>query len=108
VSSGLLVDVADEVFLGTTTLVCNWLIRASREELDSWVARDSVLLSQGLGVLGLAVNLGNNDVLVTGEINGKVFPGWGKLLAVYTIVNKLIKRNRKKKREKTYVHTMEQ
>lgn len=81
-STNFLVDVVHKVVLGATTLVCNCLCRAGGEIFDRGEALNSEFFGEGFGVLGFAVDLGDDDVFVTGKVIGKVFPCRSETLAV--------------------------
>lgn len=80
--SDLLVDVLGEVLLATSALVGDGLLGAGREELDGWVGRNTILLSNGLSLGRVGVDLGDQDVRISGEVGGDGLPCRSKLLAV--------------------------
>ena len=82
VSAGLFVDVLDESLLGAGTLVSNSLLGALGEELDGWVRLDSLILSSGLCVGCLGVNLGDENIWFGGKIVGERLPDGSERLAV--------------------------
>jgi hypothetical protein len=43
---------------------------------------DTEFFGEGFGVFGFAVDLGDDDVFVTGKVVGEVFPCRSELLAV--------------------------
>lgn len=80
--TGLAVQEVNKGLLGAGAGVGLGLGRALGEELDSRVAGNALLLGQGLGVLGLGVDLSDHDVVLEGEVIGKGFPDGSKGLAV--------------------------
>ena len=83
VGAGLLVEEVDELLLGPAAGVGLALGRALGEELDGRVGSDALLAGSRLAVLGLRINLGDDDVGLGDEVLRESFPGRSQGLAVY-------------------------
>ena len=84
VGSSVGVDELDKVLLGASALVWEGLGGALLEVLDGGVRADALLGSNGLGVLGFGVDLGDQDAGLEGKISRNLLPGGGEALAVCT------------------------
>lgn len=82
--AGLAVEELNEGLLAATTLVVLGSSAALGEELDSGIRANVVLGGGGLAVLALGIDLGDQDVVLAGEVLGEGLPGGGKALAVYS------------------------
>lgn len=83
VSSNLFVDEGNQVLLRSATIVELALGRAGGEELDGRVTGDTLVLCNGLAVVGFSVNLANNDVGLEQKVLSQLLPGRSQVLAVY-------------------------
>lgn len=77
--SGMFVQEFDKRLFGSTSLVRNrgFGVLAFGEVLDRRVAGDTLLSSEGTGVFGFGVDLGDYDGVFKNEIVGQGFPDWG-------------------------------
>lgn len=77
--SCMFVQEFDKRLFGSTTLVRNrgFDILAFGEVLDRRIAGDTLFSSEGTGVFGFGVYLGDYDGVFKNEIVGQGFPGWG-------------------------------
>ena len=76
------VDEVNKVILGTTAVVSNCLRGTGGEVLDRREALDAEFFGKGFAVLSFAVNLGDDNIVVTSKVIGAVFPGRSELLTV--------------------------
>ena len=80
------VEEVDEVLLGAGASVWEGLSGSLGEVLDGGVGRDALLLSEGLGVLGFRVNLGDQNAGLGDEVVGEGFPDGSESLAVWKLL----------------------
>jgi hypothetical protein len=83
VCASVCVKELDEILLGATTLVWERVGGALGKIFDGGVGRNALILGESLGVLGLGVDLCDEDGGFGDEIGGEGFPDWGERLAVY-------------------------
>jgi hypothetical protein len=82
VSTGLLVHPANNICLGTSSVILDWLGASLREELDGWVRGNSLVLGGGFSIVGFSVDLGDNYVWLVDEVGSSLLPYWCKRFAV--------------------------
>jgi hypothetical protein len=82
VGASIGVQELDKVLLGAAALVGESLGAALLEVLDCGVGLDALLGCEGFGVLGFGIDLGDQDIRLTGEGVGEGLPDGGEGLAV--------------------------
>lgn len=82
VRAGLLVQERDEVRLAAATTVGLGLLGAGGEVLDGRVGADALRLGGSLAVIGLGIDLGNQDIGLVLVVLGELLPCGNELLAV--------------------------
>lgn len=84
-SSGLLVQEVNESLFGSGALVRDRFCRALREELDCWVAGDTLFFGESAGVLAFGVDLCDDNIGLEGEVISEGFPGRSQGFAICSI-----------------------
>jgi hypothetical protein len=83
VGPGLLIQIANDICLTTSTIVFDWFSASLGEEFDSGVRRDTLVFGCGLGILSFSVDFGDNNVWLIDEISSSLLPNWCKRFTVY-------------------------
>lgn len=112
VGTSLLVQEGHQVFLGAAAVVGLALLAAGGEELNGRIGAHALLLGGGLAVLGISINLGDDDVDLVLEIVGELLPGGCEVLAVCRRRNRVSEQKNEASiggwKTTTYVRTMAQ